>query len=260
MILSALLTSVGINLGLCLLYFTLYSILRKQPGTVVVYQPRWVAEEKSKQRRHFSLESLLPSPGWVGRAWQLSEEELLSISGLDAVVFIRIYIFSLKVFTFAGIIGVCILLPINFMGDQLSIDFSDLTSKSLDSFSISNVDDGSNRLWIHWSAVYIFTAFVCYLLYIEYYYISSKRISYFYASKPQPHQFSVLVTNIPVSSGSSVTESVESFFTEYHSAAYLSHSVVRQTGKLRRLLVRWKIFCFILFSVGKLQIFLPYWV
>lgn len=236
MILSALLTSVGINLGLCLLYFTLYSILRKQPGTVVVYEPRWVAEEKSKQRRHFSLESLLPSPGWVGRAWQLSEEELLSISGLDAVVFIRIYIFSLKVFTFAGIIGVCILLPINFMGDQLSIDFSDLTSKSLDSFSISNVDDGSNRLWIHWSAVYIFTAFVCYLLYIEYYYISSKRISYFYASKPQPHQFSVLVTNIPVSSGSSVTESVESFFTEYHSAAYLSHSVVRQTGKLRRLL------------------------
>lgn len=172
----------------------------------------------------------------MGRAWQLSEEELLSISGLDAVIFIRIYIFSLKVFTFAGIIGVCILLPINFMGDQLSIDFSDLTSKSLDSFSISNVDDGSNRLWIHWSAVYIFTAFVCYLLYIEYYYISSKRISYFYASKPQPHQFSVLVTNIPVSSGSSVTESVESFFTEYHSAAYLSHSVVRQTGKLRRLL------------------------
>lgn len=54
---------------------------------------------------------------------------------------------SLKVFTFAGIIGVCILLPINFLGDQLSFDFSDLTSKSLDSFSISNVNDGSNR-WL----------------------------------------------------------------------------------------------------------------
>lgn len=71
----------------------------------------------------------------------------------------------------------------------------------------------------------------------EYDYISSKRITCFYASKPQPHQFTVLVRGIPVSLGSSVTESVESFFTEYHSSTYLSHSVVRQTGKLQRLLV-----------------------
>ncbi|KAI8541688.1 hypothetical protein RHMOL_Rhmol08G0081600 [Rhododendron molle] len=193
MILSALLTSVGINLGLCFLYFTLYSILRKQPGNVVVYEPRWVAEEKSQQRSFFNLERLLSSPGWVARAWKLSEEELLSISGLDAVVFMRIFIFSLKVFTFAGIIGVLILLPINFVGNQLSVDSSDLINKSLDSFSISNVDNGSNWLWIHFSAVYIFTAFVCYLLYAEYDYISSKRIACFYASKPQPHQFTVLV-------------------------------------------------------------------
>ena len=52
---------------------------------------------------------------------------------------------SLRVFAFAGIIGVFILLPINYLGNQLSIDFSDLPNKSLDSFSISNVDNGSNR-------------------------------------------------------------------------------------------------------------------
>lgn len=52
---------------------------------------------------------------------------------------------SLKVFIVAGIIGITILLPINFLGNQLSYDFSDLPNKSLDSFSISNVDDGSNR-------------------------------------------------------------------------------------------------------------------
>ena len=51
---------------------------------------------------------------------------------------------SLRVFGFAGIIGVFVLLPINFLGTQLEVDFSDLTNKSLDSFSISNVDDGSN--------------------------------------------------------------------------------------------------------------------
>ncbi|XP_062014221.1 CSC1-like protein HYP1 [Rosa rugosa] len=123
----------------------------------------------------------------------LSEDQLLSVTSLDAVVFMRIFIFSLKVFGFGGIIGVFVLLPINFLGTQLEVDFSDLPNKSLDSFSISNVDDGSNWLWVHFCAAYIFSAVVCYLLYNEYSYISSRRIAHFYSSKPQPNQFTVLV-------------------------------------------------------------------
>ncbi|XP_055802878.1 CSC1-like protein HYP1 [Solanum dulcamara] len=236
MILAALLTSVGINLGLCFLFFTLYSILRKQPGNAKVYAPRLVAEGKSQQSSDFNLERLLPSAGWVTRAWRASEEELLSISGLDAVVFMRIFIFSARVFTFAVIVGVFILLPINCMGKQLSLDFLDLPNKSLESFTISNVNDGSNRLWIHFSAVYIFTAVVCYLLYFEYDYISSKRVSYFYSSKPHPHQFTILVRSIPASSGRSYSETVESFFSEYYPATYLSHWVVRRASKLQGLI------------------------
>lgn len=52
---------------------------------------------------------------------------------------------SLKVFAFAGVVGLCALLPINYMGSQIVIDFSDFTNKSLESFSISNVNDGSKR-------------------------------------------------------------------------------------------------------------------
>lgn len=235
MILSALLTSVGINLGLCLLFFTLYSILRKQPGNRIVYAPRLVEKEKKSQQADFSLERLLPSPGWVRQAWEPSEDELLSTVGLDAVVFMHIFTFSLKVFTVAGIIGITILLPINFLGNQLSYDFSDLPNKSLDSFSISNVDDGSNRLWIHFCAAYVFTGVVCYFLYQEYSYISSKRVSYFYSSKPQPHQFTLLVRGIPGSSRSSFSEVVESFFKEYHPSTYLSHTVIRRTSKIQEL-------------------------
>ncbi|KAJ9147582.1 hypothetical protein P3X46_029726 [Hevea brasiliensis] len=238
MILSALLTSVGINLGLCFLFFTLYSILRKQAGNVFVYVPRLVDKQKSEEQSDgLNLGRLLPSDGWVRSAWQLSEEDLLSISGLDALVFMRVFIFSLKVFTFAGIIGIFVLIPVNYLGNQLSIDdFYDLPNKSLDSFSISNVNDGSNWLWIHFSAAYIFTGVVCYLLYCEYSYISSKRIACFYSSKPQPHQFTILVRDIPSSSGRSFSEKVESFFTEYHPSTYLSHSVIHQTSKIRGLI------------------------
>ncbi|XP_061358098.1 CSC1-like protein HYP1 [Gastrolobium bilobum] len=235
MILSALLTSVAINLGLCLLFFTLYSILRKQPSNITVYVPRLVAEGKVKEGGQFNLERLLPTTGWVRKAWAPSEEELLSNSGLDAFVFMRIFIFSLKVFTFGGIIGMFVLLPINYTGSQLSDD-TDFQNKSLDVFSISNVNDGSNRLWVHFSAAYVFTGVVCYLLYYEYGYISSKRIACFYSSKPQPHHFTVLVRGIPVPPGRTCNDTVERFFLEYHPSTYLSHSVVRRSSKLQSLI------------------------
>jgi hypothetical protein len=51
---------------------------------------------------------------------------------------------SLKVFSFAGIIGIFILLPVNCSGTELhQIDFEDLYSNSLDVFTISNVNRGS---------------------------------------------------------------------------------------------------------------------
>ncbi|KAJ8774640.1 hypothetical protein K2173_017086 [Erythroxylum novogranatense] len=237
MLISALLTSVAINSGLCVLFFVLYSVLRKQPTNYEVYIPRLLAEGNSRRRSRFNLERLIPSPGWLMRAWKLTEGDILSSSGLDAVVFMRIITFCLKVFTFAGIIGIFVLLPVNCTGTQLhQIDFTNFTSNSLDVFSISNVNNGSKSLWIHFSAVYLLTIFICGLLYYEYMYISSQRIAYFSSSKPQPHQFTILVRSIPVSAGSSVSQSVESFFSEYYPTTYLSHIVVRRTSKLRNLL------------------------
>ncbi|CAA7393498.1 unnamed protein product [Spirodela intermedia] len=238
MILSALFTAVGINLGLCILFLVLYSILRNLPGNARVYAPRLVAEGEAQQRASFDIERLVPSAGWVRRAWKLSEDELLSVSGLDAVIFMRIFVFNLKVFSIAGAIGIFILLPINYEGDQLhSIDFGNLPNESLDKFTISNVKNGSNWLWAHFSAAYVMTAVVCYLLYSEYEYVSSKRLAYFDASKPQPHHFTVLVRGIPRCTAGNFSGSVESFFSEIHSSTYLTHIMVRQTSKLRRLVV-----------------------
>ncbi|GJT56774.1 CSC1-like protein HYP1 isoform X1 [Tanacetum coccineum] len=236
MILSALLTSVGINFGLCLLYFTLYSILRKQPGNADVYAPRLVAEGKLEERNNFNLVRLLPSTSWVKRAWQPSEEELFIRAGLDGVVFIRLILFSLKIVGFAAVLGLCALLPLNYMGSQIVIDISDFTNISLESFSISNVNDGSKKLWVHFGAVYAFTAFVCYLLYIEYSDISSKRLAYYYSSEPKPDQFTVLVRGIPKSSTDSLSGSVEKFFSELYPSLYLSHYMVYHTTKIQKLI------------------------
>lgn len=243
MIVSALLTAVGLNLLFTVLLFALYSILRKQPGNLSIYAPRLLAaarqadDGETQSRAHFNIDNIVPSVGWVRSAWRLSEEDLLASSGLDGVVFLRIFVFCLRVFSVAGIIGIFVLVPVNYLGDQLSIDdFSDLPNKSIDLFSISNVDNGSNRLWFHFSAAYIITTFVCYLLYNEYKYISAKRVSYFMASKPMHNHFTILVRGIPVRSGGSISNTVERFFMDYYPSTYLSHVVVRQTSKLRHLI------------------------
>jgi calcium permeable stress-gated cation channel len=90
----ALLTSAGINIVVCVVIFSLYSILRKQPSNVNVYFARRLASQYS---RHvdFWLERFVPSPSWILKAWETSENEILAIGGLDAVVFVRIVVFRL---------------------------------------------------------------------------------------------------------------------------------------------------------------------
>jgi hypothetical protein len=51
---------------------------------------------------------------------------------------------SVKIFTFAGVIGIFVLLPVNCWGNQLEdFDVANFTSNSLDVFTISNVNSGS---------------------------------------------------------------------------------------------------------------------
>jgi hypothetical protein len=97
MIVSALLTSVGINTALCVLFFTLYSILRKQPSNYKVYIPRLLALGTST-KTPFNLKQLIPSPDWVAKAWSISEEDLFSSAGLDALVFMHLITFRYFLF------------------------------------------------------------------------------------------------------------------------------------------------------------------
>lgn len=93
MILSALLTSVGINIALCFLFLILYTVLRNRPSYSELYVPRLVAEGKLHEN-DFGFRRLLYSFRWVKRAWEPTEDELLERSGLDGVVFMRIFVFG----------------------------------------------------------------------------------------------------------------------------------------------------------------------
>uniref|UniRef100_A0A0D9Y1R8 CSC1/OSCA1-like 7TM region domain-containing protein n=1 Tax=Leersia perrieri TaxID=77586 RepID=A0A0D9Y1R8_9ORYZ len=205
---SGLLTSAGINIGLCVLFLSLYSVLRKQPANVRVYFGRRIAEEHNRLREAFILERFVPSTGWIVKALQCTEEELLAAAGLDAVVFNRILVFSIRIFSLAALLCVFGILPLNYFGQD--IHHVRIPSESLDIFTIGNVQ--------------------------EYKHIARLRLHHHTRATPNLSHFTVLVRGIPKATKESCSNAVDDFFTIYHASSYLFHQVVYKVGKVQKIM------------------------
>ncbi|CAN1341215.1 CSC1-like protein RXW8 [Linum perenne] len=137
---AALLTSAGINIALFVLLLTLYSVLRKQPSNRIVYFGR-LASLQLRKNNSFSLERFVPCTSWLHKAWKTTQDEMLTVGGLDAVVFQRLLVFSIRIFSIATFICVFLVLPVNYYGKEMK--HKPLGAESLDVFTIGNVDEGS---------------------------------------------------------------------------------------------------------------------
>ncbi|KAJ1294207.1 hypothetical protein BS78_01G128100 [Paspalum vaginatum] len=230
---GGLLTSAGINIGLCVLFLSLYSILRKQPQNVKVYFGRRIAEENNRLRDAFILERFVPSPSWIVKSLRCTEDEILATAGLDAVVFNRIMVFSVRIFSLAAILCVFGVLPLNYFGQNM--DHVRIPSASLETFTIGNVQERSRWLWVHCLVLYIISTVACVLLYLEYKHIARLRLLHISRSSSNPSHFTVLVRGIPKSRTESFSRTVESFFTKYHASTYLSHQVAYKVGKVQKI-------------------------
>uniref|UniRef100_A0ACD6A769 Uncharacterized protein n=1 Tax=Avena sativa TaxID=4498 RepID=A0ACD6A769_AVESA len=230
---SALLTSAGINISLCALFLILYSILRKQPHNFGVYFGRRLAEEKFREQvDYFSFERLLPTAGWLVKAYWCTEDEIRRVAGLDSVVFLRLFIFSIRIFSITTLVCVLGVLPVNYHGQEIA--HTNIPGDSLNVFTIANMREGSPMLWVHCVALYIITFSACILLFQEYKYLSKKRLAHITASTPNPSHFAVLVRSIPKSGNNELLDdTIRNFFVNYHGASYLSHQMIYRKGKLQ---------------------------
>ncbi|XP_014501643.1 CSC1-like protein RXW8 isoform X3 [Vigna radiata var. radiata] len=229
---AALLTSAGINIAVCVVLFSLYSILRKQPSNVNVYFGKRLASRSSKSR-DLCLDRFVPSPTWVMKAWETTQEEMLTTGGLDAVVFSRMVVFSIRVFSVAAVICTILVLPVNYYGRDRK--HKNIPFESLEVFTIENVKEGSEWLWAHCLALYIITLTACTLLYFEYKCITNLRLLHITSSQPNPSHFAILVRGIPWSPDQSYCETVKKFFSFYHPSTYLSHQIVYKSGSVQKL-------------------------
>ncbi|KAI4337096.1 hypothetical protein L6164_015550 [Bauhinia variegata] len=230
--LAALLTSAGINIALCVVLFSLYSILRKQPSNVNVYFGRRVASRR-RIRLDLGLERFVPSPSWILKAWETTEDELVAIGGLDAVVFVRILVFSIRVFSVAAIICAVLVLPVNYYGQEM--EHKKIPLESLEVFTIENVKEGSKWLWAHCLALHIITCAACSLLYFEFKSITNMRLFHIIGSPPKPSHFAILVRAIPWCPEECYSATLKKFFSYYHITNYLSHQMVYKSGTVQKL-------------------------
>ncbi|KAI5067274.1 hypothetical protein GOP47_0017802 [Adiantum capillus-veneris] len=218
------------------------AILRFQPVNDRVYNPKWytmgVRASKRVGRSLTSIVNLnwkvyLHFLNWTRDALHMPEPELIEHAGFDSAIFLRIYILGLKIFIPLMFMGFIVLVPINATGDNLST--KDIGHIDIGLLSVTNVPAGSQRLWAHVTMAYVFAAWVCAMLYIEYKTVTLMRLNFHDAQDRRPDQFTVLVRNIPSDPDESRTLHVEHFFRVNHPDYYLSHQMVRNANALAKL-------------------------
>ncbi|XP_076905362.1 hyperosmolality-gated Ca2+ permeable channel 2.1-like [Bidens hawaiensis] len=229
----ALLTSAGMNIWISVGMFSLYSILRKQPLNVKVYFGQRIAQGRTRNE-NICFERFAPSASWILKAWNATEEDIFACGGIDAVVFLRIVIFSIRIFAIATILCTFLVLPLNYFGEGIQ-GIEDSTA--MDLLTIGNVQEGSKWLWAHCFTLYVISACACTLLYFEYENVARMRAEQVLRFPTRPSNFTVVVRGIPWSSIESYNESVGKFFSNYYASSYITHQIIYRFGAVQQLMV-----------------------
>ncbi|XP_054816533.1 CSC1-like protein At3g54510 isoform X1 [Prosopis cineraria] len=230
----SLLASAAINIGLAFIILTLFSILKKQPSNATIYYARRLAHRHSiPVPPAFFLARFIPSVSWIPRAYRVTEDEIIQTSGLDALVVIRLFKFGIKFFAVCTLVGLVVLLPVNYGGG----DVSERNHYSMDSFTISNISIGSDRLWVHFACLCFISFYGLHLLYKEYDEILTRRIQQVHNIKNRPDQFTILVREIPLCVEHKARGCfVDHFFSKHHPYTYHSNQMLYAAEDLQVLL------------------------
>ncbi|KAI4312993.1 hypothetical protein MLD38_037775 [Melastoma candidum] len=240
--------SAAINIVGAVSFLLAFAFLRIQPVNDRVYFPKWYitgSRTSPSRNRNFVSRFLNLNPliyltflNWMPQALKMSEHDIVSHAGMDSAIFLRIYLLGLKIFVPVTLVALLILIPVNVSDGTLSFLKRDLVVSDIDKLSISNVRPQSSRFFIHIGLEYLFTFWICYLLYKEYSIVASMRMRFLASQRRRVEQFTVVVRNVPHSSGKSVSGSVDHFFQANHPEHYLSHQAVYNANRYAKYVIR----------------------
>jgi hypothetical protein len=138
-----------------------------------------------------------PSPAPLGWLWEInkvSDEDFLSMVGMDAYMFMRYIVLCLRLCCFWTVVGCSVLLPI------YSIHGDNCTDR-WNRFTVGNLSETKSQyIWAPVVMMYIFCSYTCSLLYVEYNNFLSKKLRYLVKGDTDIHPqayYTCMVEDIP---------------------------------------------------------------
>ncbi|MBA0834993.1 hypothetical protein Goarm_007306 [Gossypium armourianum] len=230
-----------INILSAFAFLLAFALLRIQPVNDRVYFPKWyINGERASPRRggnfvakfvNLDFRTYLTFLNWMPQALKMSETQLINHAGLDSAVFLRIYTLGLKIFVPIAVVALLILIPVNVSSGTLFFLRKELVVSDIDKLSISNVPPKSIRFFVHIGLEYLFTIWICYMLYKEYDNVATMRLHFLASQRRRAEQFTVAVRNVPQIPGHSIADSLDHFFKTNHPDTYLCHQAVYNANK-----------------------------
>jgi hypothetical protein len=140
----------------------------------------------------------LPPPqegifAWARSLIALDESTFLKFAGLDALIFLRMYILAAKVMVLFLPYALIVVLPVNWSGEYYTQSYSGINNYTR--MSMSNMEPGSSAMWAHVGGVILLTLIAFYLMDGEF--NTYTRLRHMYLQKPAPHLRTVMLDDVP---------------------------------------------------------------
>lgn len=229
---SSFLTSLGTSFVIFVVLMCLFTWLSRKPGNDVVYYPNRILKGMDPGSRTRNPVS------WIKEALSSTEDDVISMSGVDTAVYFVFLSTVLTILVVAGVVLLPTLLPISITDH--SVKFNGLTSNGtfndLDKLSMGHVGQNSPRLWAFLVGVYWISLVTYFLLWKAYKHVSELRAQALMSPEVRAEQFAILVRDIPTPPGGETRkEQVDSFFRSIYPDTFYSSMIVTDNKEVNKI-------------------------
>ncbi|XP_030553330.2 LOW QUALITY PROTEIN: CSC1-like protein ERD4 [Rhodamnia argentea] len=234
---SSFLTSLITSFVIFVVLMAFFAWLSSRPGNKVIYYPSRL------------LKGMDPFDGgsyasrnpfvWIREALSSSEQEVITMSGVDTAVYFVFLSTVLGILVLSGIVLLPVLLPVA-ATDKAPNTSSDTTSNGtfsdLDKLSMGNLAEKSSRLWAFLIATYWVSIVAYYLLWKAYKHVSALREAALMSPEVRAEQFAVLVRDIPPGpEGQTRKQQVDSYFKSIYPDAFYRSMIATDNKEVNKL-------------------------
>lgn len=230
---SAFITSLAISFVIFLVLLVVFLILSRRPGNFNVYYPLRALRGEGpfgSKRGPFQ---------WAVDAYRATDEELVAVAGLDAVVYIHLFTTALEIIVYSAAFCIPVLIPLAVTSDYNVVakrNDPKYTYSDFDNLGMGNIPSKSNRIWAYLLGVYWVSFVTYYSLWKAYKRVFHLRNTLHSSLVARPQQYTVLVRDIPpFEKHETRSEQVDAFFRRVHPSSYESCMVMHNFDKADKL-------------------------